>query len=155
MPQSIKRAEVPPTKARSKATAKKSVVTVLSAPVKRPSKAVLKTTPTRPNLAVKKRKVSAKPSSELPVAPKSVDVVPEAMQAKEKKVKVIRDSFTFPKSEYDQLATLKERALGLGVSVKKGELLRCGLALLAATSDKSFKTTISSLPKLKTGRPRK
>ena len=89
----------------------------------------------------------AKPSAKAPEA--------TVTAAKEKKTKMVRDSFTFPKPEYEQLAALKERALALGVSVKKGELLRCGLAMLVASTDKSFKASIATLPKIKAGRPGK
>ncbi|MFC6520059.1 hypothetical protein ACFQAT_10035 [Undibacterium arcticum] len=49
-----------------------------------------------------------------------------------KKAKVIRDSFTMPEVDYRKLAELKSRCLAAGVSVKKSELLRIGLHLLAA-----------------------
>jgi hypothetical protein len=79
----------------------------------------------------------------------------EADAAKPKKPKVVRDSFTFPKAEYDQLAALKGRALALGLSIKKSELLRCGLSLLTSSSDRAFVACVNSLPKVKSGRPGK
>ena len=70
-------------------------------------------------------------------------------------VKVVRDSFTIPKAEYAQIAAMKKRAMGLGLEIKKGELIRAGLALLSATSDAAFRKALGNVPTLKTGRPGK
>lgn len=70
-----------------------------------------------------------------------------------KKPKLVRDSFSIPKAEYAAIETLKTRAMGLGSSVKKSELLRAGLMLLQKLSDSGFKKTLSAVPTLKTGRP--
>ncbi|CAB3756577.1 hypothetical protein [Paraburkholderia humisilvae] len=72
-----------------------------------------------------------------------------------KKDKVVRDSFTMPKSDYEKLAELKQRCLDGGVSVKKSELLRAGLALLAAAPPKRLIAAVSALDTVKTGRPAK
>ena len=40
-----------------------------------------------------------------------------------KKPKLVRDSFTIPKAEFAAIELLKTRAIGLGTSVKKSELL--------------------------------
>lgn len=74
---------------------------------------------------------------------------------KEKKPKLVRDSFTIPKDEYLALDSLKERALQLGVAVKKSELLRAGLMALGTMNDASFKAALAGVPALKTGRPSK
>ena len=78
-----------------------------------------------------------------------------APAAKEKKVKVVRDSFTIPKNEFGQLGDMKKKALGLGTEVKKSELIRAGLLLLNSLSDAAFKSALSKVPTLKTGRPGK
>lgn len=70
-----------------------------------------------------------------------------------KKAKLVRDSFTIPKAEYAVIGDLKERALGLGVSVKKSELLRAGLKLLQQLDDATLKAALAAVPALKTGRP--
>ncbi|HEX8833185.1 MAG TPA: hypothetical protein VF719_03235, partial [Abditibacteriaceae bacterium] len=44
--------------------------------------------------------------------------------------KVIRDTFSFPESDYARIAATKERALRLGVAINKGEALRVGLLAL-------------------------
>lgn len=67
--------------------------------------------------------------------------------------KLVRDSFTIPKVEYATIDALKTRAIGMGSSVKKSELLRAGLMVLKRLSDGDFKTAIAAVPTLKTGRP--
>jgi hypothetical protein len=70
-----------------------------------------------------------------------------------KKVKLVRDSFSLPKAEYTSIDALKKRAMTLGVSVKKSELLRAGLMWLNGASDSALKAALSAVPTLKTGRP--
>jgi ribosomal protein L13E len=74
---------------------------------------------------------------------------------KDKKVKVVRDSFTIPKTELLQIAEMKKRALGLGIGIKKSELIRAGLSALTGMKEASFKKAISSVTIIKTGRPAK
>jgi hypothetical protein len=78
-----------------------------------------------------------------------------AKSLKDKKVKVVRDSFTIPKSELLQIAESKKRALGLGVEIKKSELIRAGLQALTGMNDAAFKKALASVPTIKTGRPAK
>lgn len=70
-----------------------------------------------------------------------------------KKPKLVRDSFTIPKAEFAAIETLKTRAIGLGVSVKKSELLRAGLMVLQGLNDAAYKSALAAVPALKTGRP--
>lgn len=72
-----------------------------------------------------------------------------------KKEKVLRDSFTMPKSDYAKLAELKQRCLDAGVHIKKSEILRAGLQLLAASSPKQLLSAVSKVEAIKTGRPAK
>lgn len=74
---------------------------------------------------------------------------------KEKKLKVVRDSFTIPKTEFDQLSGMKKRATALGVDIKKSELIRAGLQLLSGLADASFTKALTNVPTIKTGRPSK
>jgi len=85
----------------------------------------------------------------------SVAAKTEKKKDKAEKVKVVRDSFTIPKTEYAQIAAMKKRAMELGLEVKKSELIRAGLLLLAATSEAAFRKALSQVPTLKTGRPGK
>ena len=72
---------------------------------------------------------------------------------KDKKSKLVRDSFTIPKQEYAAIDALKARALAQGVAIKKSELLRAGLMALNAMSDAKLKAALAQVPTLKTGRP--
>ena len=125
-----------PSKAKTKA---------VSAPVK--SQAVKAKTPT-PKAQTKAEAKDVKPKAK---APSDTPTKP----AKEKKVKVVRDSFTLPKTELLQIAAMKKRALALGVDVKKSELIRAGLQALSGMSDAPFKKALASIPTIKTGRPAK
>jgi hypothetical protein len=70
-----------------------------------------------------------------------------------KKPKLVRDSFTIPKNEFTAIEALKTRAIALGTSVKKSELLRAGLMALQGLSDAAYKAALTAVPTLKTGRP--
>jgi hypothetical protein len=72
-----------------------------------------------------------------------------------KKDKVVRDSFTMPKTDYERIAALKRKCLEAGVEVKKSELLRAGLQLLDSASSKRLVAAIAALEVVKTGRPAK
>ena len=74
---------------------------------------------------------------------------------KQKKLKVVRDSFTIPKAEYAALAELKLRAAKLGRPTKKSEVLRAGVQALAAMGDAAFLAAVGAVPAIKTGRPAK
>lgn len=74
---------------------------------------------------------------------------------KPKKSKLVRDSFTIPKTEYDALAKLKQRGAGLGLPVKKSEVLRAGLMALSAMGDSALGKCLAAVPTIKTGRPAK
>ena len=74
---------------------------------------------------------------------------------KEKKPKLVRDSFTIPKAEYTVLDELKHRAGKLGTSIKKSELIRAGIKALAAMPDAMYLGALKVVPTVKTGRPSK
>ena len=117
-----------------------------AAPVKKPA------APVKAAQAVKPVKTTA------PAPSKTASKVSDkASKKKEKpeKVKVVRDSFTIPKTEYAQIAIMKKRAMDLGLEVKKSELIRAGLALLGSTADVAFRKALGNVPTLKTGRPGK
>ncbi|CAD6562241.1 hypothetical protein LMG28727_07696 [Paraburkholderia kirstenboschensis] len=79
------------------------------------------------------------------------------MKAKRaKKEKLVRDSFTMPKPDYEKIAALKRKCLDAGVSVSKSELLRAGLLLLdSAPTAESLLAAVSAVETVKTGRPAK
>ena len=72
-----------------------------------------------------------------------------------KKPKLVRDSFTIPENDYALFATLKQKALAAGSDVKKAELLRAGLAMLAKLDDAELVKAIGLVERIKTGRPKK
>ena len=73
--------------------------------------------------------------------------------AKQKNPKLVRDSFTIPKAEYGVLEELKQRAAQLARPVKKSELLRASIKVLASMSSAAFLTALNQVPTIKTGRP--
>ncbi len=72
-----------------------------------------------------------------------------------KKQKVVRDTFTMPRSDYDKIKVLLRRCLDAGVEVKKGELLRAGLILLESAPPKQLLAAVASVERIRTGRPPK
>lgn len=158
-------------------------MTALTKPFSIATKAVVakpkttpKTTPVK-SLQIKVKppvtaEVTAKPASIKPVATKatatqaktigsSVNVPVSSPESKTlktlkpKKVKLVRDSFTIPKSEYLVLDDLKLRAAELKHPVKKGELLRAGIKALAAMTASQLQSALQAVPALKIGRPSK
>lgn len=69
------------------------------------------------------------------------------------KPKLVRDSFKIPQQEYIAFHDLKARCLTAGRVVKKSELVRAGLIALLTLTDDQLIELISSLEKLKAGRP--
>ena len=87
-----------------------------------------------------------------PVAPTVKPVAAPKIKTP-KKPKLVRDSFTMPKDEYQAIDGLKQRAASLQRSVKKSELLRAGIMALSAMDDKNLVAMLAKVPALKTGRP--
>lgn len=122
-----------------------------------------KTTPAKPVAAkaVAAKPVVVKPAVAAKVAPKTTlkkvvkAKVVKVEKEKTPKLKMERDSFTMPKAEYAQFYVLKERLAKLGQPVKKSELLRAGIMQLTAMTDAALKATMSKVPAIKTGRPKK
>jgi hypothetical protein len=112
----------------------------VKAKTRTPAKTVRKT------LAVKK--TAAKKT-----AAKKASAKVAAVEKKPKKQKVVRDSFTMPKSEYEHIARLKLQCINTGMAVKKSELLRAGLLALARLNSADLVKAISALETVKTGRP--
>ena len=68
------------------------------------------------------------------------------------KSRLVRCKVTMPEAEYDQLAVLKKRIASLGGNVRRSELMRGGLALLAALGDTELTFVMAPYGGLKTGR---
>jgi len=116
-----------------------------------PEKSIVKTS-AKP---VARTAVKAQTPTTARPAAKAVVKAQPAKPIKEKKPKMVRDSFTFPKAEYAVLDALKLRAAKLGNPVKKTELLRAGVKAIAAMQDSALIAALQAVPSLKTGRPAK
>lgn len=79
----------------------------------------------------------------------------KAAPQRAQKIKMVRDSFTFPADEHKRLVEMKKRLIALGTEVKKGELVRAGLDLLVAMDDAKLLKAVAGVERLKTGRPKK
>lgn len=104
------------------------------------------------------KKAAAKPASAKKApAKKATTPKPAAADkaAKAKKPKLVRDSFTIPKAEYDVLDKLKHQAAALGHPAKKSEVLRAGILALSALSETALLAALAKVPAIKTGRPKK
>lgn len=108
--------------------------------------------PASTKAAKKKRANGAEAATEKAATEKATT---ETKTKRQKKEKVIRDSFTMPKSDYEKIAALKQKCLEAGVSVKKSELLRAGLLMLEAAADKRLLAAVEAVETVKTGRPAK
>jgi len=144
----------------SKTAAKKRPATKTVQPAAAPK--TVKAAPKSPAKPATKTPAQSTAPAGKTVTPKAQAVTPKAKAnttpakpAKEKKVKVVRDSFTLPKTELLQIAEMKKRAMALGVEVKKSELIRAGLQALSTLTDAPFKKALGNVPTIKTGRPAK
>ena len=100
------------------------------------------------------KKTAAHPAAKAPVrAVKLLEAVEQSKIKAPKKPKLVRDSFTMPKDEYQAIDSLKQRAANLQRSAKKSELLRAGIMALSAMDDKGLAAILAKVPALKTGRP--
>jgi len=114
-------------------------------------------TAARPVTPVKRKAAAAaKPAtatdqvSATAAAPAAADKPP-----KPPKVRLVRDSFTMPETDFALVAVLKARALGDGRVAKKSELLRAGLQMLSQQDTAGLLAALKRLQPIKTGRPKR
>lgn len=88
------------------------------------------------NEKLKKRTASAKSEKK---ADKTVNA------GKQKKIKLVRDSFSIPETEHKQIAALKKRCIDQGKPVKKSYLLRAGLHALAQMDDNELVAAVDRI----------
>ncbi len=143
-----------PVRPAAKPAAAKRVMKSSASPVKATVSTPVKTAPTKvpPKTPTDMAAVKAAPAK---VNIKAVAQPKAEKPARIKKKKLVRDSFTIPKTEYTVLEDLKQRAGKLASSVKKSELIRAGIKALAAMPDSSFLAALKAVPAIKTGRPTK
>lgn len=113
--------------------------------------------------AAKSRTPAAAPAQKRPAAkaapvkaatPAKSAKTPAAAE-KAKKPKLVRDSFTMPEAEYGVFAQVKKACVAAGFEIKKSELLRIGVALIAKLDPKKLQSAQTALAPLKAGRPKK
>mgnify|MGYP006170509945 FL=1 len=92
-----------------------------------------------------------KPAAKKAAAPAQAKAAPKAEKVK---AKLIRDSFTMPREDWDLIQYLKERTLVFKRPTKKSELLRAGLQALVGLSDAKLQAALEKLTPLKAGRPK-
>lgn len=157
-------AEAPKTAAEVKATVKKATSNAAAtkkvatkARAKKPPVVKQPATVTETEQPSAEAEAATATASETPVEakPKTTPSAKAAKPPKVKKPKLVRDSFTLPETDYALFAALKERALGAGVEVKKSELLRAALVVLAKLEDAALLEAIAQVERIKTGRPKK
>jgi hypothetical protein len=68
-------------------------------------------------------------------------------------VPVVRDTFTFPESDYSLIAEIQDRCLRSATMINKSEIVRAGLKALARMSDTELAEIVGGLTKVKPGRP--
>jgi len=102
-----------------------------------------KSAPVKPKVATKKTTIA------------STKKVTKEIAKPKLKLKVIRDSFTMPHSDYSKIGLLKQALMKSGLQVKKSELLRAGLLELEKLSIAQLKKSVSQVEQIKTGRPKK
>ena len=117
-----------------------------------PAKAPKKTASTSKAKGVVSKPL-AKAKAPSPAAVKAM-AVPTGKPPKAK-LKLVRDSFTMPHADFELIDLLKQRAMNFRHAVKKGELLRAGLQVLAALPDIQLEKALARITPLKTGRPKK
>jgi hypothetical protein len=112
-------------------------------------KGVSKTVSKKPSIAKSSEATETKEAVETLEIEEKTDI----KKRKSAKVKVIRDSFSFPEQDYLKISELKKTCLAAGIHVKKGEILRAGLHLLTKLNLAELKQAVEQVEKVQTGRP--
>ncbi|HYM86989.1 MAG TPA: hypothetical protein VET30_09660 [Pseudoxanthomonas sp.] len=100
------------------------------------------------------------PASKVEAATRPVKVkvpaksVPAIAEVARERVKLVRDSFTMPRDDFELLDQLKARATEFRRPAKKSELLRAGLQVLVRLDDAQLHAALEALRPLKAGRPK-
>lgn len=119
------------------------------APAKKPK--VVKADKSAKVEKVEKQEKVAKPVK----APKAEKPAKVDKSAKASREKVVRDSFSMPKSEHAQLKTLRETLAKAGRICTKSELLRAGVQLLLKESPASTRALVERLSVVPKGKSAK
>lgn len=121
----------------------------------------VKATPARPLAAAGKTAASQAPApgkaaarKTAPVSATGMVTLTEASQVV-RKPRPVRDSFTMSEAEYALLVTLKQACFDADYEVKKSELVRVGIGLVAALDVVALKDLLAGLAPVKPGRAKK
>lgn len=125
---------------KTRRAAPKTPAATAKAPIAKPASTPKSAAPQPKKPAVKRVAKGSAPASAKPV---------------KVKLKLVRDSFTMPQTDFELIDVLKQRALGFRHPVKKSELLRAGLQVLADLPPAQLEAALSRIPSLKPGRPKK
>ena len=165
---SLKEVTMPVAKSNPSAKVTKSAVVPARAPASAPRKTAKPATPQKtaakratPHVVAKgAAKGATKPAVKAPARKTAVAKAEKSTSApaalsKPPKIKLVRDSFTIPRAEYEMLDVIKDRLVKLTRPAKKSEVLRAGIAVLAALNDAALLAALEAVPAIKTGRPKK
>lgn len=128
---------------------RKSMKSALSASLKAEDEAVKSRFEKAESLLGERSQPKDLPSNSPPL---STPIVPDVKELP-KKERVIRDSFTLPSGDYDLIAAIRQRCLSSAVNVTKSEVIRAGLHALMEMPEEDLLKLISSIEKVKIGRP--
>lgn len=103
----------------------------------------------------KAQAVQIVPPSGTPSLPDLPKVAKPAKPIKPKKIKLVRHSFSMPETEYAQIALLKKRIADFGGKARRSELVRAGIAALAAMDNVELTALMARVERIKPGRPAK
>ena len=129
-------------------------------PAAKAAKAAKVTQAAQPVAVAAEKPVKAKPAKvEKPAKAVKESKVTKPAKAEKppklRKTKLVRDSYAMPEAEYAVIAELKKRLVALGSECKKSEVLRGGIAVMAALNDAELKAVMGRVERIKTGRPAK
>lgn len=116
-------------------------------------------TKSKPAAATKAAKPSGKASSlkvEAAAKPgkRKAPAKPAQPEVAKERIKLVRDSFTMPRDDFELIDQLKARAIEFKRPAKKSELLRAGLQVLARLRSEELLAALEALRPLKAGRPK-
>lgn len=103
----------------------------------------------------KAQAVQIVPPSGTPSLPDLPKAAKPAKPVKPKKIKLVRHSFSMPETEYAQIALLKKRIADFGGKARRSELVRAGIAALAAMDNVELTALMARVERIKPGRPTK
>ncbi|MBI5430794.1 MAG: hypothetical protein HY938_10110 [Nitrosomonadales bacterium] len=102
-------------------------------------------------------KMAVKPAAKQ-AAKKPVRATPQTAAKKTEKspkIKKVRDSFSMPQNEYQEIAKIKDACKKAGLPVKKSAVLRAGLKALGELNMVQIKRLLAGLAQVDAGRSSK